>query len=202
MISHLSALAGAVLAVYDEVDDAVRRLRVESGLVCTTGCGACCGTQSVECRVLELLPLALWLWSSGRGESMLEQIEACGPESFCVLYDPAPSETAPGHCTCYPYRPVVCRLFGSGAIVGRHGFVVATCAEMRQRQRDEVACAEALSAAAPSVLVISNVCSRIAGLEPVLGTRRAPLKTALHAALCRIGMGMDLERDAAYDEVL
>lgn len=197
MISHLSALAGAVLAVYDEVDDAVRRLRAESGLVCAARCGACCMTSSVECSVLELLPLTLQLWSSGRGEAMLERLEACGPESFCVFYDSVPSNTAVGHCTCYPYRPTVCRLFGSGAAVTRHGLALATCAEMRQRQRDEVTCAEALFAADSSALVIPYVCCSISGLDPALGMNRAPLNTVLHATLCKIGMAFDLERAAA-----
>src|SRR5690606_28194775 len=101
----------AVEEVMSSLDAAVQSFQIWSGLGCKTGCGKCCTKADIEATVLEFLPLAKYLYSTGEAETWLEKLSGNSSE-WCALLDQA---ALAGMCTNYKYRGLICRLFGYSA---------------------------------------------------------------------------------------
>ncbi|MEZ4399451.1 MAG: YkgJ family cysteine cluster protein [Kofleriaceae bacterium] len=111
-------------ALYAEADQQAAAVVAAVGLACPTGCGACCVTLPPHVSLGDLAPIAAAAIVDGTAEAILARAVA-GATGPCALYDP----TRPGGgCTVYPLRPVVCRLFGAGAVRDkRGGLALAVC---------------------------------------------------------------------------
>lgn len=98
--------------LYARLDDRIRQGRGD--LACPSGCARCCTVPpaEIEASLFEFLPLALWAWDNGVAEEILARIQA-GP-GRCVLYrEPGPAGRG---CAAYPFRPLMCRLFGNSLV--------------------------------------------------------------------------------------
>lgn len=109
--------------MYIRAEEALSSFRARNGLSCPPGCGACCEGFHPDLLPIEASYLAAWLVRN-RPERALEiarsgRVEALNAsERGCPLYDPA----APiAHCTVYPGRPLICRLFGFAGTRNRIG---------------------------------------------------------------------------------
>ena len=58
----------------------------QTGLHCKKGCGACCLSPHVSTTFVEVLPLAIELWSNGQAEQILAKIERSPKQGQCVFY--------------------------------------------------------------------------------------------------------------------
>ena len=175
-----------VLAAYAVLDDEALRFQSLTRLSCPTGCGACCRSQTVEATVLEVLPLAQEIFRRGEEDHIADAIEAKEKEGRfdCVLYQADNDTGTQGRCRYYPFRALVCRLFGFAARRRKTGeFEFSTCRRIRESSPHEIRRAE--TAIANEILppVFQDAFFRIAVLDPAKGFRRLPINTALKEAL-------------------
>jgi Fe-S-cluster containining protein len=183
-------LARAVGAVYRRLDRRIAGFRRAAGLSCPRGCGECCLSPEVEATVLEMLPLALRLQRERRLEQTLAGLGPGEPPRPCVFYSPAPLGSFGGHCSVYPLRPLVCRLFGFAAMTdpeGRPQLVLCR----RLREADPAGARKAAAGAASGRLpvpVMSEWSLAMYRLDPGLGTRALPINEALGQALERVAL--------------
>jgi Fe-S-cluster containining protein len=195
MSSRYARPAAAVRALYRRLDRRIASFRRASGLGCPPGCGECCLSPEVEATVLEMLPLALDLRCRGLLESTLARLGSGGePPRPCLFYSPAPLGAFGGHCSVYPWRPLLCRLFGFAAVAGPEGRPeLAVCGRMRAALPDRARAAAAAVLAgrlrAPLMRDWSLAAYR---LDPALGANPLPINSALKQALERVGLEQDL----------
>jgi len=182
-------LASQVLELYRDLDKAVAGFATRTGLFCPTGCGQCCSSEKVEATVLECLPLAFELFRTLQAELILKRLEKNGDEKRCILYRPDYSEAGLWGCTQYPYRAVVCRLFGFAGNPDREGKArLAMCRVMKQNNLQGATCLDDPEAPMP---LFVDAGMRITALHPGMGTRRMPINEALREALLKVGMLLD-----------
>jgi Fe-S-cluster containining protein len=124
--SSLAERLHALEALYAEADAACATFlgqarlsfpaRTHGGLPfgCPDGCGACCERFVPDILPLEADYAALWIL---RNRPELAEV---GPRSSapCPYYD---ADNAAAHCRIYGGRPLICRLFGFSAVVGKDG---------------------------------------------------------------------------------
>lgn len=103
----------AVEEVFGKLEAEAASFQQWSGLYCKTGCAKCCLKPDIAATVLEFLPFAHHLYQKGLSELWLEKIIQT-ESSFCVVLDQSMSSVA-GACSAYPYRGLICRLFGYSA---------------------------------------------------------------------------------------
>ena len=109
-------LSARVVHVLCDADRAALRFGRRAALFCPPDCGDCCRTGQPEASPLSLLPLALHALDSGLAEAWLEQTDH-DPQTPCMFYD----EQNARHCRVYPYRPLLCRLFGFAGRLDKNG---------------------------------------------------------------------------------
>lgn len=195
MSSRYGRLAAGVRALHRRLDRRTRSFRRASGLACPAGCSYCCLSEEVEATVLEMLPLALRLRREGRLAGLLERLREEGTRS-CALHSPQPLGPSGGRCTQYPWRPILCRLFGFASAAGPAGEAeLAVCRRMRSPGAAvTLGAAEAVRAgslAAPAMRAWSLAVYR---LDPALGSRLLPVNEALREALERVGLEHGMRR--------
>ena len=89
---------------------------------CKEGCGSCCEHFVPDITEREAEYLAFGLISEGRAETVLEKVSQTDHDNPpCPLYD---IDNKEHHCTVYPYRPLICRLFGAAASKSKDGHPV------------------------------------------------------------------------------
>lgn len=182
----LHRLQTLVLDLFQELDARTARFRTVSGLQCPPGCGSCCLSDKVEATILEFLPLAISLMGSETGDRLLERLSRSDEvPAHCLLYDPTARE---GHCTAYPFRGVVCRLFGfAGRLDRKRVPQLAVCRKMRSADPETASRAEALVAMEPRFMpLFADAGIRLSAMDPALGTRRLPINEALREALAKV----------------
>ena len=173
-------------ALYSHIDKTVAAFQLRSGLRCPEGCGSCCATAKVQATVLEMLPMAHAMLCDGTAEQWLTRIAEHAESETCILYMSDLVEDAAGHCRYYPWRPVLCRLFGFAAVRGRTGIKrLAVCRHIRGNDPQSAAIASAMAEEAP---LFVNYSAQVCGLDPVLGTKLIPINDALRQAIQRLGL--------------
>ncbi|HOY09473.1 MAG TPA: YkgJ family cysteine cluster protein [Candidatus Omnitrophota bacterium] len=100
-----------LLNIYKEVDQKLDKFKQRSDLHCLSGCGQCCRKACVSCSVLEMQPLAAFLWIKGGLVPWLDRINMNDEQATCVFYSQDSLDNS-WHCQIYPFRPLICRLFG------------------------------------------------------------------------------------------
>jgi len=103
-----------VQSIFSQLDQEIEELKHSSGLDCRSHCTHCCENPDIEATILEFLPLAKHIYDLGWHERYLHQL-AAKPEQ-CILLNPEQKASqdislVPG-CRMYPYRGIICRLFG------------------------------------------------------------------------------------------
>jgi len=107
-----------------------------------------------------------------------------GHDLRCVLYSPDSRARDQGRCSCYAYRPLLCRLFGYAARRNKMG------------QMEPCLCKVMLAASSQEKLAIpishidemdppvyQDCFLQIASINPAMGIRLLPINAALKEAL-------------------
>ena len=81
-------------------------------LECSPGCYACCLSRDVTATLLEMLPFAISLFQQGKAEQLFEELSETSQDN-CYFFRKESVAGERGHCTIYPYRPILCRVFGA-----------------------------------------------------------------------------------------
>jgi uncharacterized protein len=193
MGAMLLELSAQVQAVYAELDALVARYAAVAGLRCPPGCSVCCQSEKVEATVLELLPLAFTLFRTGQAELLYRRLARGGGGEQCLLFRPDLAGEGGWGCSQYPFRTVVCRLFGFAGNRDRTGVPrLAACRVMREAGIAIPSEGGFAAEVAPLLPLFAEAGLRITALHPGLGTSRRPINQALREALEKAGMALEL----------
>ena len=179
-------LENKVLRTYRDLDRQIRDFRLHSGLRCKKHCGACCESSHVEATTLECLPLAREIFRRGQEDDICTIIDKRLDEGTyrCVLYLPDSQNAGLGKCSFYPFRPLICRLFGYAARKNKYGKLELSFCKVMQ---DNHSAKQKLLSAAPlehlNPPVFQSSFLRIASLNPAMGFHLQPINRALKEAM-------------------
>jgi len=178
--------------LYALLERQTEKFKKISGLECIQGCGICCEKDEIEASVLEFLPLAIELWKNGEALIYLEILLYLPEDSRCVFYRKN-EETNIGGCGCYPYRGMICRLFGFSALPDKNGKLrLVTCNAIKSANPDKTAKAQDLIDNGFPVPVMSSFANELVNINPALGFARYPLNQAIRLAIEYIGFIIEL----------
>jgi len=177
-------LISKVEQLFAELDVSMSRFRDASGLRCIDGCGECCKKKNIEATVLEFLPLAAHLWKNGKALSVLEKLENKYVSDTCVFF-------LNDRCSVYPFRGLICRLFGFSFVTGKDGKKkLSTCVIIKEKSPGQVDKAGLLADDGFEVPVMTDFSSRLIGIDPEMGRRFFPINHAIRAAIEKLGLSL------------
>ena len=165
-----------LFAYYERLDGLIADFRSATGLACPRGCGWCCETGDPEMTVFEALPLARHILANPDLLAKYEAYRHSGAAKPCFFYD----ANADYHCTVYPIRSMICRMFGYAGgrdKLGRPRF--APCAKMRTGSAWQ---------APEAVPIFQDARYKLLSITPPELARVMPFAEALAEAVDREGM--------------
>ncbi|MBK8292090.1 MAG: YkgJ family cysteine cluster protein [Flammeovirgaceae bacterium] len=129
---QLEEKVAAVTQVFEGLDQQIANFQSATSLHCKPGCGKCCFKPDIEATILEFLPFAVHLYRNKLAEPWLEKL-AQTDSSICLILNP--TQAGAGLCTEYPYRGLICRLFGYSARTNKYGKKeLVTCQIIKSEQ--------------------------------------------------------------------
>jgi len=181
-----SDLMEEVMQRYGALDHEIRIFRLGTGLRCPDRCGICCDSPHVEATVLECLPLAWEIFCRKEEERISLAIEKKAHEEDlrCVLFVADEGTTGLGRCAYYPFRPLVCRLFGYAARRSKTGRLeLCPCKVILEFLSEKLIQWVSQEVHRPYPPVYQDSFFQIAATSPEMGFRLLPINAALEAAM-------------------
>jgi len=188
LFEHFKGLR-ELLDLHAEADARTSSFLRLSGLGCLPGCGSCCDapSASIECTVLEAMPMALMLWDTGRAGAAHNLASDASDTGRCVLYSGPSLERGLGGCSEYASRPLVCRLFGFSSVRDKRGQSrLSLCGRVRQSHAARAHAASEMVTTGVDLPSLAGFHTRARGLNPALAAQRSGINTALMKALERV----------------
>lgn len=179
-----SWLIDEVEKVFAELDEHLGRISAESGLRCPDFCGMCCKKSDIEASPIEFMPLAAWLYKTGKVDEFLERLDH-PTHNWCACFDPQGAAKQEWGCQFYEHRGLICRLFGFGFRLNRESLpVLVTCRIMKCSQSAAVTKAGEMAAARPEDMpVFSNYFMKLLAIDPDLAVPQMPINQAIRVAI-------------------
>jgi uncharacterized protein len=175
-----------VLNIYKRFDKAIASFQSATGLLCPSGCSTCCIEGDVEATVLEVLPLAMEIYSRKEEDAILSAIleRQNAEDSLCVLFKNPLNHDDAGPCGYYEFRPLVCRLFGFASRKNKSCEIeFMTCRIIKEQFPDDVKKAENAISKGYKLPVFQDSFMKISSMKPGTGTRRLPINEAIKEAI-------------------
>ncbi|HBO36189.1 MAG: YkgJ family cysteine cluster protein [Sphaerochaeta sp.] len=109
-------------ALYSEIEQKTSTFCTTYSIACAQGCGTCCEHFMPDITASEARLVGAYLLFIKKDFSLIEKVRQSigNQEGPCPLY----RFDSPFHCSVYPARPLICRLFGACAYQGKNGFAV------------------------------------------------------------------------------
>jgi Fe-S-cluster containining protein len=171
----------AVEEVFRNLDADISSFQGWSGLHCKFGCGKCCFKPDIEATVLEFLPFAYYLHGKNLAFDYLARLKE-NQSSICLILNPT-SEQA-GLCSEYPYRGLICRLFGYSARTNKYGAKeLVTCQTIKTEQAIAYQEASTKVAADGQVPVMNQYYMQLMAIDHQLAQDFYPINEAIKRAL-------------------
>ena len=109
-------IIASLSALYADVEEATTDFTTCYNIACPPGCGACCEHFIPDVTHSEALYTAAYLLFELRDEELITKVRThTGPG--CPLY----RNDTPFHCSVYPARPLICRLYAASAYHDKYG---------------------------------------------------------------------------------
>lgn len=176
----------ALAEIYAEAGLLTAAWAGRQGMGCPPGCGLCCEAFVPDALPIEAEYLALHLLSNQRAAAALLLAQPPVPAPVrCPFYDPSSA----GHCSVYPARPLVCRLFGFAGMRRKSGgWSFRLCRHMPAPEgwaptREISDLSHPLLQPPP---IMSDIEARVQGLRCGAPDRREALPDAVRSALQRL----------------
>jgi uncharacterized protein len=174
----------AVETLFRRLDIEINTFQSSTKLHCKVGCGKCCTKPDIEASPLEFLPWAFHLFLNGETENVLEKLSQ-KTNSICHIYNPISLlDNSSGNCSEYPYRGLICRLFGYGANTDKYGQLrLVTCKIIKEEQAENYEKAtESLVKKLP-IPIFTDYYMNLAQIDFHLGNTILPINEALKRAI-------------------
>lgn len=178
----------AVEMVFKGLDDHLAHISDQTGLNCVKHCSLCCHKKGIEATPLEFYPLAAYLHRTGQMDAFLEKLDNLKDDDLCVLLDKDAHQNGTWGCTAYPYRGLVCRMFGFGFRLNRMGVPdLVTCKTIKSVFPESVQRAVQLSASEPETLpLFRDYSMQLWAIDPELFDKPMPINQAIRIAVERL----------------
>ncbi len=111
-----------LLALYAHIEQETSFFCQDNSIACGPGCGTCCEHFMPDITTSEARLVAAYLLFTKADPLLIERVRSFvgNHEGPCPLY----RFDSPYHCSVYPVRPLICRLFGACATQDKHGNAV------------------------------------------------------------------------------
>jgi Fe-S-cluster containining protein len=107
----------ALSSLYDDVEDETESFCNTYSIHCGEGCGTCCEHFMPDITPLEARMVASYILLVRHDLALVDRVMHSEGMDHCPLYD----KEHPFHCTVYPARPLICRLFAQCASANKEG---------------------------------------------------------------------------------
>ena len=170
-----------VEAVFAHLDLEMKSFQQWSSLGCKSGGGKCCFKADIEATVLEFLPFAHHLFEQNFAYDWLEKLKVnTGPT--CAILEP--TKPGAGLCSEYPYRGVICRLFGFSARTDKYGKrELVTCQVIKTEQSEVYQKTVDAIGVDASVPVMNQYYMRLHAIDGDLARDFYPINEAIKRAI-------------------
>ncbi|WP_051569305.1 YkgJ family cysteine cluster protein [Alkaliphilus transvaalensis] len=179
--------------VYQELEETICSYKDTTNLACISQCSKCCNksAENIEVTIFEMIPLSIFLWQNRSAEETMEKLNCIDSTASCIMFNP--SSNTLGGCSCYQWRPLLCRLFGFSAILDKNQSpTVSMCKYMKEiNPYLEKEIQEEINKGL-IVPINSQFAHKISLINPTLGQKRYPINKALSLALEMVGFRMSL----------
>lgn len=176
--------------VFREIDADVKRIKSVTGTGCPSGCISCCLKPNLEASVLEFLPLAYHLVSTGQDEEVVEKIE--NGQTICVSLNTMRVDDKQPGCGFYSHRGAICRLFGSAPLrdpkTGKLGLYA--CKILKENYAAEWGDINAKISAMPKQPVVSDYYYRLMAIDPHLANDYNPINLSILKAIHKVSLSV------------
>ena len=140
-MNRLRELSSQVMDVYQSLSQEFSAYQSSRSLNCVEKCGACCNNPDIEVSPLEMLPLALHLFDTGRAEQEFDELDNYSGFA-CKQYQRLSLDGKEGYCGIYEYRPAICRMFGAAGYKTKSGeATLSVCKPIKQAVPEKYAAA-------------------------------------------------------------
>ena len=177
----LSQKVQAIEEVFSLLDQEMSKFQGWSGLSCKIGCGKCCDKPDIEATVLEFLPFAYHIYHLNQSVEWLARLEQ-HPDDLCLFF--APTRAGAGACTEYPFRGLICRLFGFSARTNKYAqreFV--SCVTIKTEQVEAYGLSVQKIAGGEVVPVMNQYYMRLHSIDRELAESFYPINKAIKRAI-------------------
>lgn len=181
MVQGLEEKVQAVALVLKSLDEEIATFQGWSGLKCQYGCGKCCFKADIEATALEFLPFAYHLYQQGQCWEWLNKIKNT-PQSICHILNP--TQDGAGLCSEYPYRGLICRLFGYSARTNKYGQKeLVTCQLIKTEQATAFQEAQASVEHGQHVPLMNQYYMQLVGIDHEMARNFYPINEAIKQAI-------------------
>ncbi len=168
---------------YALLDKDLSMFQQQSTLSCLSGCSACCRSPHVEATVLEMLPLAFHLYKENKAEDFYTTL-LTATSSLCALYTPVQLLPGKGACASYPYRALVCRLFGSSFTRDKEGkSTMLICKSIKEDQPETYQKIEQEAKEENEFPMVVNYHTQLSAIDYYYSQEQHPINEAMRRAL-------------------
>jgi Fe-S-cluster containining protein len=177
----LEEKVAAVEEVFQKLDQQIAQFQSWSSLHCKFGCGKCCFKPDIEATILEFLPFALYLYKHNQAEQWLNRL-IDSDSATCLILNP--TQSGAGLCTEYPYRGLICRLFGYSARTNKYSKrELVTCQIIKTEQDEAYQLAETKIEEGAEVPVMNQYYMQLHGIDFELTRDFYPINMAIQKAI-------------------
>ncbi len=199
-MNRLRELSSQVMDVYQSLSQEFSAYQSSQSLNCVEKCGACCNNPDIEVSPLEMLPLALHLFDTGRAEQAFDELDNYSGFA-CKQYQRLSLDGKEGYCGIYEYRPGICRMFGAAGYKTKSGeATLSVCKPIKQAVPEKYAAAliaiqpawgqsnnsDPMSISNSKPPMIAEGRQKLAQLDYELGDKLIPINDALRYILEKI----------------
>lgn len=178
---RMEETVAAVNLVYEGLDKQIATFQGATSLQCKIGCGKCCFKPDIEATVLEFIPFALHLYKQNMGNQWLDKLDSI-ESTMCLLLNPV--REGSGLCTEYPYRGLICRLFGYSARTTKYAKrELVTCSVIKTEQTGAYAETIVKIEAGLDVPVMNQYYMQLQSIDYNLTAKFYPINQAIKLAI-------------------
>jgi Fe-S-cluster containining protein len=187
----------SLLRLYRQADRETQHFRKLSKVHCPSLCGYCCATANVQTSTLEMLPLAVELWSTNKADFWLKKLNRTPSKRKCVFFHQHKTDRFKGRCQAYSLRPLICRLFGFSFNKNKDGgFAYGGCKIIKKRYPKTMQNINKMLSRHPRLKKMSDFSIRLFGLGSPLDQKLIPINQALRIAIEKIGFILEKQKSA------
>lgn len=177
----LSQKVQAIEEVFLLLDQDISKFQGWSALTCKAGCGKCCTKANIEATVLEFIPFAHYVYHTTQAAAWLIKLQE-HQDDDCLFFNA--THMGAGMCSQYPYRGLICRLFGFSARTTKYSkreFV--TCQTIKTEQVASYSQALTTIESGGFVPVMNHYYMRLHAIDADLAKDFYPINEAIRRAI-------------------